>query len=88
MWRVDGNNRGIMIVLTEYSGELKELYGLWLAISEHVPYAEQLDMAAFKSAFLESSLTENICNLARDDVVLKGAALVHLYPGWGAVLQL
>ncbi len=77
-----------MVELADYRGELEEVYGLWLGISERVPYTEKLDLAGFGSAFLESALTENLCILAREGGALEGAALVHLYPGWGAVLQL
>ena len=77
-----------MAEITKYNGQINELYSLWLDVSKNIPYTEKLDVDSFKNAYLESALTENICYLAREEGTLKGAAMVHIYPGWGAVLQL
>lgn len=77
-----------MIKITKYSGEIKEIYDMWLNISKDIPYTEKMDMATFENAYLNSALTENICYLAREEEILKGLAMIHIYPEWGAVLQL
>jgi ribosomal protein S18 acetylase RimI-like enzyme len=75
-----------MMKITKYSGEIKELYELWLNISKDIPYTEKIDI--FKSSYIENIMAENICYLAWEEGKLKGSAVVHTYPGWGAVLQM
>jgi ribosomal protein S18 acetylase RimI-like enzyme len=78
----------IMIEISKYCDETKELYNMWQTVSQDIPYTEKMDRATFKSAYLDNALAENICYLAREDGKLKGAAMIHIYSGWGAVLQL
>jgi ribosomal protein S18 acetylase RimI-like enzyme len=78
----------IMVEITKYGGEIKELYDLWLYISKNIPFTEKMDMATFESVYMNSALTENICYLAREEEKLKGSAIIHIYPEWGAVLQM
>lgn len=77
-----------MLEVSEYTGEINELYAIWLSVFENLPYTEKLDIESFQSAFLDGSITENICYLAREDEIIIGAAIIHIYPDWGAVLQL
>jgi len=77
-----------MAEIAQYRNELQDLYKLWFRTSKNLPYAERLDSDAFRRAFLENAMSENVCFLAREDGKPEGAAMAHLYPGWGAVLQM
>ncbi len=77
-----------MIKITKYRDEEEDLRVLWLRVSKNIPYTENMDRNAFRSAYLENAMAENVCFLAREGKRLVGAAAVHIYAGWGAVLQL
>jgi ribosomal protein S18 acetylase RimI-like enzyme len=77
-----------MAEIRQYRDELQDLYKLWFRTSKNIPYTEKLDAGAFERAFLENAMSENVCFLAHEGGKPEGAAMAHLYPGWGAVLQM
>jgi N-acetylglutamate synthase-like GNAT family acetyltransferase len=74
--------------ITNYNGEIKELYDLWTAVSRDIQFAEKISKDNFKSIYFDDLTRECVCLLAREEGILKGASIINILPNWGAVFFL